>query len=160
MVAPRKEAKMSSKTRSRVLSLATAAAALVAIPISTLADGQVNRLGPAGPNEPILSGVGDKRVLAFYSQHSGNCAVHVVAWDNPAADSPMAKFGPDPARRALRVRVSLTPGQIAHIDAVDNQTIDLQCGPKATNIAFVASSKHVASGTSEPNVVKASASGF
>ena len=151
---------MSSKTCSRVLGLATEAATLLALPISILADEQVNRLGPAGPNEPILSGVGDKRVLAFYSKRSENCAVHVVAWDNPAADSPMAKFGPDPARLALRIRVSLTPGQIAHIDAVDNQTIDLRCGEKATNIAFVASSKHVASGTSEPKVVKASASGF
>ena len=146
-------------THCRLIGLATATA-LFALPISILADEQVNRLGPAGPNEPILAGVGDKRVIAFYSKKSGNCAVLVVAWDNAAADSPMAKFEPDPARLALRVRVSLTPGQIAHIDAVDNQTIDLQCGPKARNIAFVASSKHVASGTSEPTVVKASASGF
>ena len=143
----------------RLIGLATATA-LFALPMSTLADEQVNQLGPAGPNEPILTGVGAKRVIAFYSKDSGNCAVHVVAWDNPAADSPMAKFGPDPARIAVRVRVSLTPGQIAHIDTVDNETINLQCGDKARNIALVDSSKHVAFGTSKPKLIKANASGF
>lgn len=147
-------------TRSRLLGLASAAAALVVLPISTLADEQITRLGPVGPDDPILSGVGPKRIIAFYSKNSQNCAVHVVAWDNPAAGSPMAKFGPDPARTALRVRVSLTPGQIAHIDSVDNETINIQCGENANTLAIVDRSEHVAYGTSRPKLTKASASGF
>jgi hypothetical protein len=146
-------------THCRLIGLATAAA-LFAFPVSTLADEQLNRMGPAGPNEPILAGVGEKRVVAFYDKKAGSCAIHIVAWDDPAADSAMATFGPDPARLALRVRVSLTPGQSAHIDAVDNQTINLQCGEKARHIAVVASSKHVAVDTSQPKLVKASASDF
>ena len=151
---------MFPETRSRLLALATAAAALVALPISTLADEQINRLGPVGPDDPILGGVGAKRIIAFYSKNSGNCAVHIVAWDNPATDSPMAKFGPDPARTALRVRVSLTPGQTAHIDSVDNETINIQCGENANTLAIVDRSEHVAYGTSRPKLTKASASRF
>jgi hypothetical protein len=155
---------MFSQSRVRFLGLVAAAGILVTLATAPAsADEQVSRLGPVGPHEPVLSSVGEKRIVAFYAKDAGHCAVQMVAWDNSDADSPMAKFGPDPARLALRVRISLEPLRIAHIETVD-ETIDLQCGENAETLVIVDTRELVASGTSAPKVIpkvtKASTSGF
>ena len=38
-------------------------------------------LGPVGPNDPIITTVGRKGVLAFYEADGSHCGMHVVMWD-------------------------------------------------------------------------------
>jgi hypothetical protein len=152
---------MFSLPRMQLLSLAAAAGVLFTLSgTPTIADELATNLGPVGPHEPILTAVGGKRVMAFYMQDSGRCAVHAVAWDNADADSVIAKIGPDPADSAIRVRISLYPGQMAHIDTADNESLNLQCGDNAATLALVNTHEHIAFGTSTKNNIKASASGF
>ena len=58
----------------RMLSLAAASAfvALTAVSFSARADELPQNLGPVGPHEPILTTVGNKRVLAFLSPAVAN----------------------------------------------------------------------------------------
>ena len=82
------------------------------------ADELAQNLGPVGPNEPILTTVGSKRVIAFYVPGNGHCGINVVVWDRTDASG----------NSAARVRVNLTPRQMVHIDSADNKSINLQCG--------------------------------
>jgi hypothetical protein len=75
---------------------------------------------PVGAHEPILTTFGNKRVIAFYEADNGRCAVNAVVYDKTDADTGMTTAG--------RVRVSLNPRQIVHIDSTDNKSINLQCG--------------------------------
>ena len=94
-------------------------------------------LGPVGPNEPILTTVGSKRVIAFYVPGNGHCGINVVVWDRTDASGDSA----------ARVRVSLNPRQTVHIDSAENKSINLQCGESAETLALVDASKFVAAGT-------------
>jgi len=101
-------------------------------------------LGP-GPYEPILTTVGSKRVIAFYEPDNGRCAVHAVVFDKTDAYTGMTT--------AARVRVSLNPREMVHIDSADNESVkslNLQCGKNAEKL------------TNQPpsQPIKASASGF
>jgi hypothetical protein len=63
----------------RFLSLAAAGAvALSMANIPARADEFAQNLGPVGPNEPILTTVGSKRIIAFYELDKGRCAVNAV----------------------------------------------------------------------------------
>ena len=84
-------------------------------------------LGPVGPHEPILATVGGKRVIAFYEPRSGQCGMHVVVWN--AADAS--------GTSAARVRVSVDPQQVVHIDSADNKSIDLKCGDYAETLSLI-----------------------
>ena len=61
-----------------------------------------------------------------------------------------------------RVRVSLEPGQVMHIDSPKQDSLNLQCGENAEKLSIVDTDHAVAFGieiqSGEP--VKASASGF
>ena len=69
----------------RMLSLAAASAlvALTAVGSSARADELRQNLGPVGPHEPILTTVGNKRVLAFFGDNAERLAIidndHFVA---------------------------------------------------------------------------------
>jgi hypothetical protein len=76
-----------------------------------------------------------------------------VVWDNtnPHAVS------------AARVRISLEPGQIVHIDSAANESLNLQCGENAEALTIIDTDSSVASGnTIQPpgQPLKASSSGF
>ena len=90
---------------------------------------------------------------AFYLPGGNTCAVHAVIGDNDInADTP-----------AVRIRVSLEPGQIVHIDTTENKSLNLQCGSNAEKLSIVDSEEAVAFGMtveSGNQTVKASASGF
>jgi hypothetical protein len=75
------------------------------------------------------------------SRNNGHCTVNAVVWDKTDADTGMTT--------AARVRVSLTPRQMVHIDSTDNKSINLQCGDYADTLALVDTSKLIAAGTSE-----------
>ena len=117
-------------TRIQLLSFAAAGAlvALIAASTPARADESAQSLRPVGPYEAILTTVGNKRVLAFYEPDNGQCAVNVVVWDKTDADTGMTS--------AARVRVSLNPRQIVHIDSTDNKSINLQCGDDAYTLTW------------------------
>ena len=142
-------------SHNQFVSLAAAGAfvTLAAFNIPARADELVQLLGPVGPHKPIIASVGNKRVIAFYLPGSNHCALHAVIGDNDInADTP-----------AVRIRVSLEPGQIVHIDTTENKSLNLQCGSNAEKLSIVDSAEAVAFGMtveSGNQTVKASASGF
>ena len=123
---------MFSSSRIQMLSFA-AASALVALTVASIparSEEPLVNLGPVGPYEPIFDAFGSKRVLAFFEPDMGQCAVRSVAWDIVDADA-------DTVYSAVQVRISLKPGQILHLDARENETVNLQCGDNAATLAVV-----------------------
>jgi hypothetical protein len=117
------------RSASRILPLALTLMSLPALlaPASA-AEPSVTNLGPVGPHEPILSTVGSKRIIAFYAPEDGKCTVTAVVFDDWASESPYS---------SARVRVSLSPGEMFHLDSIKDATIDLQCGVNADTLAVV-----------------------
>lgn len=108
-------------------------------------------LGPVGPHEPILSTVGSKRVIAFYLPGSDSCTLHMVIGD---VRDPEAAF-------VSRIRVDLEPGQMVHLDSVEQKSLNLECGDNAEKLAIVDDDELVAFGLQqEASTTKASTSGF
>ncbi len=136
------------------LSKLTAAVSLVVV--STLsvpahADELAQNLGPVGPHEPILTTVGSKRVIAFYLPGSGRCAVHMVVGDVRDPEAALVS----------RIRVELNPGQMVHLDSVEQKSLNLECGDNAEKLAIVDNDERVAFGTQQgEKSIKASASRF
>ena len=124
----------------------------------TRADELAQNLGPVGPHEAILTEVGSERIIAFYEPDNGRCAVHAVVFDKTDAYTGMTT--------AARVRVSLNPREIVHIDSADSESIkslSLQCGKNGEKLTIIDTDSSVASGITiqPPNQpIKASASGF
>ena len=122
------------------------------------ADELAQNLGPVGPHDPILTEVGSERVIAFYEPDNGRCAVHAVVFDKTDAYTGMTT--------AARVRVSLNPREMVHIDSADNESVkslNLQCGENAEKLTIIDTDSLVASGVtiqSPALPIKASASGF
>jgi hypothetical protein len=104
--------------------------ALSGLSLPARADDFAQNLGPVGPHEPILATVGGKRVIAFYEPRSGQCGMHVVVWNSADASG----------ESAARVRVSLVPRQMVHIDSADNKSIDLKCGDYAETLSLIENS--------------------
>ena len=137
-----------------------AAGSVVACMLGTpaQADELAQNLGPVGPHEPILTEVGSERVMAFYEPDNGRCAVHAVVFDKTDAYTGMTT--------AARVRVSLNPREMVHIDSADNESVkslSLQCGENAEKLTIIDTDSLVASGItiqSPAQPIKASASGF
>jgi hypothetical protein len=99
------------------------------------ADETVQRLGPVGPHEPILTTVGNKRIIAFFVPGEGQCHVQAVIWN---ADDVEAKS-------AAGVRVSLNPGQTTSLDSSATESVTLRCGDHADRLAAIDLSQQVAS---------------
>ena len=138
-----------------------AAGAFLALTVSgspARADEMPQNLGPVGAHEPILTTVGNKRVIAFYEPDNGHCAVNAIVYDKTDAYTGMTT--------AARVRVSLNPREMVHIDSTDNdsfKSLNLQCGKNAERLTIIDTDSLVASGiTIQPpsQPIKASASGF
>ncbi len=121
-------------TRNWLVGLATAGAlALASIPAN--ANELTEHLGPVGPNEPILTTVGGKRVIAFYEADGGHCGMHIVVWDRADVSG----------GSAARIRVALDPRQVVHIETPENKSLNLQCGQSADTVAIVDKSNVIAS---------------
>src|SRR5262245_35101441 len=127
-------------TRDRWYRLAAAGAlALTVASASASADELAQNLGPVGPNEPILTSVGSKRVIAFYEANGGRCGMNIVVWDR--ADQS--------GNSAARVRVTLKPREVVHIDSVDNKSLNLQCGEHASALAIVDTANFIQAGAAQ-----------
>ena len=120
----------------RMLSLAAASAfiALTAVCFSARAEELPQNLGPVGPHEPILTTVGNKRVLAFFEPGNGYCAIQAVIWNSADVNEDTTS----------RVRTNLNAGQSVIIDTPDNKTLKLQCGDKAERLAIIENRDFVA----------------
>jgi hypothetical protein len=119
---------MFTLSQKRLLNV-TAASALVGLALINTplaADGPAAQARPAGPHEPILASVGVRRVVASFATDFGHCAVNASVWDSIEAQ----------ADSALRIRVSLSPGQLLHIDSLEAETksLDLECGDDAKTL--------------------------
>src|SRR5262245_4906730 len=124
---------------------ASAIVALTAVSTPARADELIQQLEPVGPHEPILATFGNKRAIAFYEPDNGRCAVSAVIYDKTDADTGMTT--------AARVRVSLNPREVVHIDSADNESVkslNLQCGKDAEMLT--------SQSPSQP--IEANASGF
>jgi hypothetical protein len=94
--------------------------------------------GPVGTDDTILATFGNKHVIAFFERDNGRCDVSAVVFEKTDADTGMTT--------AARVRVSLHPHEMVHIDSSDNQTLHLHCGSNAATLAALETDNHVASG--------------
>ena len=128
-----------------------ALAAFTSLSVPAVAN-ELNNLGPVGPHQPILASVGSERVIAFYLPGSNQCAMHAVIWDKTKSEASPA-----------RIRISLEPGQMIHIDSVEGDSLNLRCEGNAESLALVDTNNAVAFGirTQPPQEpVQASVSGF
>ena len=98
-----------------------------ALSLPVRANELAQNLGPVGPHDPILTTVGSKRVIAFYTPDGDHCGLHVIVW-NPADAE---------ASSTIRVRMSLNPQQRVHIDSADNKSLGLQCDDDAARLSIV-----------------------
>jgi len=123
---------------SRIQAAAVALVFLMAAgPLAHADQHVVQNLGPVGPHEPILTTVGNKSVIAFYSPDRGNCAVHVVEWNSTDVD----------AVSTAGFQTSLSPGQMAVINTAEDRSLYLQCGEHAESLAIVPTAKVFPVGT-------------
>jgi len=125
--------------RNWCLGFAAGAFALVAASMPTYAEDLPQNFGPVGANEPILTNVGSKRVIAFYETDGGHCGMHVVVWDRTDVSG----------GSAARFRVTLAPHEVVHVDSPDNQSLNLRCGELAETLAIVDASKYITSGAGQ-----------
>jgi hypothetical protein len=65
--------------------------------------------------------------------------MNIVVWDRSDASG----------GSAARVRVTLDPRQMVHIDSADNKSLNLQCGDSADTLAIADTSKFVAAGAAQ-----------
>lgn len=119
----------------------TVAGALVVITAAgtpASSDEMLQHLGPVGPHDPIFTGVGSKRVLAFYVPDGRRCAVEAIMSDRSGDEVSPVRF-----------RVSLRPSQVFHLDDAPNASLTLQCGDGATTLKIVAPKEFVPVGATE-----------
>jgi len=142
---------MSPLHRIQFLSIAVAGVlvALTAASTSVRADELVQNLGPVGPYEPILAPAGNKRLIAFFVPDSGHCVVDAVVWNNADPNGLVAKFWPDTAYSAERVRIRLDQGQFFQLNSVEDEGLSLQCSDRAATLALVGASRFIAAGMTQ-----------
>jgi hypothetical protein len=113
--------------RTQLLSVA-AAGVLVTLTVGSTpvrANEVAQNLGPVGPYEPILTTVGGKRVIAFYVRGGLRYRRSGLG------------FGKRDADTAARIRVSLNPGHVIHIDSAESKSITLECGDFAKALSVI-----------------------
>jgi hypothetical protein len=152
---------MFSLNRNQCLKLA-AAGAFLALTAATpvRADELAQNLGPVGPEAPILTDVGAKRVLAWFQPESGGCAVTAVTWNRSDIEG----------TSTAGIRIRLDPGEVVHFDSsYDVKSLDLKCANDAASLSIVDNGELVAFGMQdatppmeqEPNpIMKAGVSSF
>jgi hypothetical protein len=125
--------------------------ALTAATSSTQAEELLQNLGPVGPHEPILTGVGTKRVIAWFRPDGSGCAVTGVVWTRTDVEG----------TSTTGMRIRLDPGQIVHFDSSYNdKSLNLKCSKDAKTLSIVADEELVAFDIERRETMSASASGY
>jgi hypothetical protein len=107
-----------------------AVGAFLALTASTpaRAENLPENLGPVAPNDPILTDVGTKRVLAWYQPDGDGCAVNAVLWNRADIEG----------TSTAGIRIKLAPGQMIHFDSAYNvRSLNLKCARDASNLSIV-----------------------
>jgi hypothetical protein len=90
------------------------------------------------PNEPIITKVGGKRVLAFYVPEDGGYAVNAVVWDSDDVAYPSTRVRMKLNQgQIFHIEMKLNQGQIFHIDGLGTESIHIQCEDKASGLRVV-----------------------
>jgi len=109
----------------------TAASIIVALAAATSpaqAQKLPQNLGPVGPDEPIMTEVGAKHVIAWYEPDSDGCAVDAVAWNRKDVEG----------TSTAGFRIRLARGQIVHFDSAYNvKSLNLKCADDASTLSIV-----------------------
>jgi hypothetical protein len=109
----------------RLLRVAGACLVIAAV-APAYAENAVN-LGPVKKFEPILTSIGEKRVVAFYEPEGINCLPYASIWKDVSAET----------ESAIRVRVSLNPHQRIQVDGPDGKSLTLECGENGSTLAVI-----------------------
>jgi len=121
---------MSALSRIGFLTLTTVGSFFVlsSLGLPASAEDLPQNLGPVGPDEPIMTEVGAKRVIAWYEPDSDGCAVTAVAWNRSDAGGSSAQ----------RVRIRLDRGRIVHLASAYNvKPLNLKCADDASTLSIV-----------------------
>ena len=113
-----------------------AASAIVALAAAAPVNAyeRVHRLGPVAAYQPILTTIGNKNVVAFFTPGNGQCNIQAVFWN---ADDMEAKS-------AGGVRISLDPAQTVSIDSSPTETLSFKCGDYAESLSALDSDQQLA----------------
>ena len=113
-----------------------AASAIVALAAAAPVNAyeRVHKLGPVAAYQPILTTIGNKNVVAFFTPGNGQCNIQAVFWN---ADDMEAKS-------AGGVRISLDPAQTVSIDSSPTETLTFKCGDYAEWLSALDSDQHLA----------------
>ena len=95
---------------------------------------RVERPGPVGPHDTIMTTFGSKGVIAFYEPDGSHCGVYAVVYN--VADESGAS--------AYQIRLSLNARQVVTIDSPDNKSLTLKCGENAESLAAIDANEQVA----------------
>ena len=94
---------------------------VVAVNAPAHADDTTTNLGPVGPRVPIVVKMGDKRMVAYFEPNGGNCFVSAVVFDSSPNGGGYA---------STKIRVALHPGELFHVEGVEDRQVVLLCGFK------------------------------
>jgi hypothetical protein len=110
------------------LKFAVAGAFVLATAIAGEMVQRVERPGPVGPHDTIMTTFGNKRLIAFYEPDGTRCGVHAVVYN--LADESGAS--------AAQIRMSLNPQEVITIvDSPDQKSLTLKCGENAESLAAI-----------------------
>jgi len=125
--------------QTQALAAMAAALMLSTISVPARADDMAQNLGPVGPYDPILTSVGNKRVIAFYEPKNGRCDFRAVVWSvtDENADS------------ATRFQADLYPQQMVRVDTDSDKSLSLQCGDNAEQLSIVDTSRIIAASAAQ-----------
>jgi hypothetical protein len=79
------------------------------------------------PIQSISYEFGAKFVSGFFMQQAASCLVHLMITEKIDPDEPLRMT-------ATRVRLALSPGQIAGLDSEEGQSLNLKCGEGAETL--------------------------
>jgi hypothetical protein len=79
------------------------------------------------PIQSISYEFGSKFVSGFFMQQAASCLVHLMITEKIDPDEPLRMT-------ATRVRLALSPGQIAGLDSEEGRSLNLKCGEGAETL--------------------------
>ena len=87
----------------------------------------VQRTGPVGPYDTIMTTVGNKGLTAFYEPDGTHCKLYAVVFT----------LGDESGASATQVRMQLDSNQIINIDGTGERSVGLRCGDAAKLLSVV-----------------------
>jgi hypothetical protein len=86
---------------------------------------RVERPGPVGPHDTIMTTFGNKGVIAFYEPDGTHCGLYAVVYN----------LDDESAASAAQIRLSLNAQQAVTVDSPDHKSLTLTCGENAESLS-------------------------